>query len=64
MERVEHMAWIAHLKGDLHALKDKLDFSKRRNNVADWQDSKLSDEYDLQKCQIFNGRVFSGEMVQ
>lgn len=33
--RLEHMALVGQLEDDLHELKGKLDFSERRNKIAD-----------------------------
>lgn len=63
-ERVEHTPWIAHLKGTLHELKGKLDFSKRYNNDADLRYAMLTEERDFLKRQIATGGVCSGDYVQ
>lgn len=45
-ERAKHTARVAPLEGDLHDLKDELDFSECRNRTADLWYFILSDEFD------------------
>lgn len=59
-----HTARITQLEGDFDELKGKLDFLKRRNNVADLQYSMLSDDCYSLKRQIASGGKCGGEMVQ
>lgn len=63
-ERAGHTAQSAHLKGDLHELNGKSNFSERRNNDADSRHSMPSEKCVLSKRQIVNGEVCSGKMEE
>lgn len=60
----EYAARPAQLEECLHELKGKLDFSDRRNDVADLRYSMLSDECDFLKLQIISYEMCSGEIVR